>query len=227
MEENIDNIQPKVTNPEIHERTQKIDKEEAMRIVMNKLRAGEVVLMGDYHYSRPQHLFFASLVEKAGREGISFAVGLELSYTLEDCANTGEVEEFIKRVNELSSISARKRGAKSCLGSVLSPDLPPIIGTCKKYGIPIICMDVIDPWARDIRGTQQNRNAFMAERIQLGERKYKKKGALIMVGQYHILPQNIPAYLDKPCATFAMDVSDKRTNNDGNFNYVITDIGEF
>lgn len=181
---------------------------EALSIIADHLRAGEIVIFGDMHRrertSQDDEIWdrelFLNYVEQLGRLSMNFSVALELPYQLENKLNDSSVsvevflDEYYKLLSDRNSAEFARLNRE-----IRGPYLSRLLNTLKRFNIPIILIDDINSQRRGGLGTdinvieQSNRN--MAQKLLEERKKYSNGSVLLMVGRNHVVPKISPIWL--------------------------------
>ncbi|MDP8229480.1 MAG: ATP-binding protein [Candidatus Gorgyraea atricola] len=175
---------------------------EALSIIADCLRAGEIVIVGDMHRGEqmPQddeiwdRELFLNYVEQLGELSMNFSVALELPHQLEDKLNdpSVSVEDFLDEYYKLLSAKNSVELARADR-EIRGPYLLRLLSTLKRFNIPVILIDDINSQRRGGLGTDidviEQSNRDMAQKLLEGRKKYSNDPVLLRVGRNHVVPK--------------------------------------
>lgn len=127
--------QPSKHHTEIKLREDKlVDEEEGFRMILSKIKNGDIVLMGDLHGKRKTHELFHRYMERLNAGGVEYSVALELPYQLTEEIGNKAPEEIIRRTSEIYTMAGKNFNPR------FGEDILPILQFSKDKGIKVFCI---------------------------------------------------------------------------------------
>ncbi len=175
---------------------------EALSIIIDYLKSGEIVIFGDMHRGerKPQNdevwdrELFIDYIEQLGVTLNNFSVALELPHQLETKLNdpSVSVEDFLDEYNKLLAAKYSIELARAN-SEIRGPYLFRLLKALKRFNISVILIDDINSHRNvgifsDIDAIEQS-NKDMAKKLLEGRKKYLNDSILLMVGRNHAVPE--------------------------------------
>lgn len=163
--------------------------EEALKVVLENLKAGNDILLGDTHTETSHHLFYALAVKLASSSGIQFVSGLELPSQLDE-----ELNNFVSnpRAHVDFAMSAIKRYYPR-MGQLENSLRGFILPTLQSLQVQVIPLDMY-PRPRESSENDDLVNEYMAHSLRDGKSNHEGLPVLGLVGAYHVKQEAIPKY---------------------------------
>ncbi len=154
----------------VSEKEKQLNRQQALDLIVDRLRKGEIVFLGDNHSEEAESLFFIEALLSAISSGIDFNLALEVDSELTPLANQSPAE-FIKKVGEKFS----ERGARH----LYLNELETAVTIARSGKIPIATVDAGDP--RD-----PLRNKTIANNLRRVYEQSNRKPILVLIGKEHV-----------------------------------------